>query len=78
MKLEFKGNCMAVRYFGNVPSIPFQIKLCNGGHSTETGITPRQTLNSGYLKEDLRVVIKVLTGSWLGTKKLLSIRKKIR
>lgn len=47
------------------------------GHSTETGIIPRLTLKSGYLKEDLSVVIKVLTGNWLGTKKLLSIRKQL-
>lgn len=30
MKLKFKGNCMAVRYFVNVPSIPFQMKLSIG------------------------------------------------
>ncbi|KAM6384612.1 leucine-rich single-pass membrane protein 1 isoform 1-T1 [Alca torda] len=47
------------------------------GHSTETGIIPRLTITSGYLKNELKVDSQLLTGNWFRTKTIISnIRQK--
>lgn len=53
MKLKFKGNLYGSEILWQCAFHSFPDKSRYWGHSTVTGIPPRLTLNSGYLKEDL-------------------------